>query len=82
MKPPLALFFTLFFFFFFLLCARTVVIVMDMEILQSADETGGKIGNPTPYNKDGMVKLCVHSIKNSNKHFPQFSLMLFVELSR
>ncbi|XP_036974452.1 replication protein A 70 kDa DNA-binding subunit-like isoform X1 [Acanthopagrus latus] len=34
---------------------RTVVIVMDMEILQSADETGGKIGNPTPYNKDGKM---------------------------
>ncbi|XP_073336029.1 replication protein A 70 kDa DNA-binding subunit-like [Pagrus major] len=32
---------------------RTVVIVMDMEILQSAEETEGKIGNPTPYTKDG-----------------------------
>ncbi|XP_028278141.1 replication protein A 70 kDa DNA-binding subunit-like isoform X2 [Parambassis ranga] len=32
---------------------RRVVIVIDMEILQSADETGGKIGNPTPYNADG-----------------------------
>ncbi|XP_044078682.1 replication protein A 70 kDa DNA-binding subunit-like isoform X2 [Siniperca chuatsi] len=31
---------------------RCVVIVMDMEILQSAEETGGKIGNPTPYNTD------------------------------
>ncbi|XP_034746067.1 replication protein A 70 kDa DNA-binding subunit-like isoform X3 [Etheostoma cragini] len=29
---------------------RHVVVVMDMEILQSAEETGGKIGNPTPYN--------------------------------
>lgn len=34
------------------------MIVLDMEILQSAEETGGKIGNPTPYNKEGMVPLC------------------------
>ncbi|XP_068456650.1 replication protein A 70 kDa DNA-binding subunit-like isoform X2 [Clinocottus analis] len=27
---------------------RPVVIVLDMEILQSAEEIGGKIGNPTP----------------------------------
>ncbi|KAE8287392.1 Replication protein A 70 kDa DNA-binding subunit [Larimichthys crocea] len=32
---------------------RTVVIVTDMEILQSAEETGGKIGSPTPYNAEG-----------------------------
>eukprot|EP00064_Thunnus_orientalis_P011748 superscaffoldBa00001730_g11779 len=32
---------------------RRVVIVMDMEILKSAEETGEKIGNPTPYNTDG-----------------------------
>ncbi|XP_062289081.1 replication protein A 70 kDa DNA-binding subunit-like [Scomber scombrus] len=32
---------------------RCVVIVMDIEILKSAEETGGKIGNPTPYNTDG-----------------------------
>ncbi|XP_030601923.1 replication protein A 70 kDa DNA-binding subunit-like isoform X2 [Archocentrus centrarchus] len=32
---------------------RHVVVVMDMEIFQSAEETGGKIGNPTPYNTDG-----------------------------
>ncbi|XP_022052739.2 replication protein A 70 kDa DNA-binding subunit-like isoform X1 [Acanthochromis polyacanthus] len=32
---------------------RHVVIVMDLEILQSAEETGGKIGNPTPCSADG-----------------------------
>lgn len=32
---------------------RLVVIVMNMEILQSAEETGGKIGNPTSYSTDG-----------------------------
>ncbi|XP_042354869.1 replication protein A 70 kDa DNA-binding subunit-like [Plectropomus leopardus] len=32
---------------------RLVVIVLDMEILHSAEETGGKIGSPTPYNTDG-----------------------------
>ncbi|XP_040006826.1 replication protein A 70 kDa DNA-binding subunit-like isoform X6 [Xiphias gladius] len=31
---------------------RHVVIVMGIEILQSAEETGGKIGNPTAYNAD------------------------------
>uniref|UniRef100_A0AAX7SV82 Replication protein A subunit n=1 Tax=Astatotilapia calliptera TaxID=8154 RepID=A0AAX7SV82_ASTCA len=34
-------------------CSRRVVVVMDMDILKSAKETGGKIGNPTPYNTDG-----------------------------
>ncbi|XP_039887856.1 replication protein A 70 kDa DNA-binding subunit-like [Simochromis diagramma] len=32
---------------------RRVVVVMDMDILKSAKEAGGKIGNPTPYNTDG-----------------------------
>ncbi|KAM9347966.1 replication protein A 70 kDa DNA-binding subunit-like [Symphorus nematophorus] len=32
---------------------RIVVVVMDMDILQSPEETGGKIGNPTPYNPEG-----------------------------
>nr|XP_046266711.1 replication protein A 70 kDa DNA-binding subunit-like isoform X2 [Scatophagus argus] len=32
---------------------RVVFTVLDMTVLQSAEETGGKIGNPTPYNKDG-----------------------------
>uniref|UniRef100_A0AAQ5YFW0 Replication protein A subunit n=1 Tax=Amphiprion ocellaris TaxID=80972 RepID=A0AAQ5YFW0_AMPOC len=38
----------------FLLCffpSPHVVIVMDLEILQSAEETGGKIGNPTLYSR-------------------------------
>ena len=34
------------------------MIVLDMEILQSAEETGGKIGNPTPYKIESMVPLC------------------------
>lgn len=29
--------------------------VVDMDILQSAEEAGGKIGNPTPYNTAGMI---------------------------
>ncbi|XP_041656748.1 replication protein A 70 kDa DNA-binding subunit-like [Cheilinus undulatus] len=32
---------------------RLVVVVMEMEILQSAMEAGGMIGEPTPYNADG-----------------------------
>ncbi|XP_037323164.2 replication protein A 70 kDa DNA-binding subunit-like isoform X1 [Pungitius pungitius] len=32
---------------------RCVVVVLDMEILQSAGETGGRIGNPTLYDATG-----------------------------
>ncbi|KAM4620172.1 replication protein A 70 kDa DNA-binding subunit-like isoform 2-T2 [Polymixia lowei] len=35
---------------------RHVVVVMDMEIIKSAEETGGKIGAPTPYNLDDKTK--------------------------
>ncbi|XP_034539763.1 replication protein A 70 kDa DNA-binding subunit-like isoform X2 [Notolabrus celidotus] len=31
---------------------RLVLVVIDMEILQSAEETGGKIGDPIPYSAD------------------------------
>ncbi|XP_017292775.1 replication protein A 70 kDa DNA-binding subunit isoform X2 [Kryptolebias marmoratus] len=34
---------------------RFVVVIVDMEILQSAEETGGKIGNPVPYTTDGAM---------------------------
>lgn len=43
--------------FFHFLCSRRVVIVVDMDILQSAEEAGGKIGNPTPYNT-GVFVVC------------------------
>uniref|UniRef100_A0A672FTN3 Replication protein A subunit n=1 Tax=Salarias fasciatus TaxID=181472 RepID=A0A672FTN3_SALFA len=32
---------------------KPVVIVLDMEILMSAEESGGKIGDPVKYNTDG-----------------------------
>ncbi|KAM7374453.1 hypothetical protein PAMP_007109 [Pampus punctatissimus] len=35
---------------------RHVVIVMDMEILKSAEEIGKKIGNPIQYNSDGKTQ--------------------------
>uniref|UniRef100_A0A3B5A3W3 Replication protein A subunit n=1 Tax=Stegastes partitus TaxID=144197 RepID=A0A3B5A3W3_9TELE len=38
---------------------KHVVIVMDMEILQSAEETGETIGEPTAYGSDGKVALNV-----------------------
>uniref|UniRef100_A0AAX7UF69 Replication protein A subunit n=1 Tax=Astatotilapia calliptera TaxID=8154 RepID=A0AAX7UF69_ASTCA len=46
-----------------------VVVVMDMDILKSAKETGGKIGNPTPYNTDGIVllKCAWMKVRNCNK---------------
>ncbi|KAK5612981.1 hypothetical protein CRENBAI_003495 [Crenichthys baileyi] len=34
---------------------RHVVVVVEMEILKSAEEAGGKIGNPTPYSTDGKL---------------------------
>lgn len=50
-------------------CSRRVVVVMDMDILKSAKETGGKIGNPTPYNTDGIVllKCAWMKVRNCNK---------------
>lgn len=33
------------------------MIVIDMDIIKSAEEIGGKIGNPTPINADGMILL-------------------------
>uniref|UniRef100_I3JDW1 Replication protein A subunit n=1 Tax=Oreochromis niloticus TaxID=8128 RepID=I3JDW1_ORENI len=40
---------------------RRVVVVMDMDILKSAEEAGGKIGNPTPYNTDGIPLEAPHA---------------------
>ncbi|MEQ2210180.1 hypothetical protein XENOCAPTIV_009474 [Xenoophorus captivus] len=34
---------------------RHVVVVVEMEILKSAEDAGGKIGNPTPYLTDGKL---------------------------
>uniref|UniRef100_A0A8C5T7R5 Replication protein A subunit n=1 Tax=Malurus cyaneus samueli TaxID=2593467 RepID=A0A8C5T7R5_9PASS len=33
------------------LCCRRVVILMDLTVLQTADQVGGTIGNPQPYNE-------------------------------
>ncbi|XP_041808036.1 replication protein A 70 kDa DNA-binding subunit-like [Chelmon rostratus] len=44
---------------------RIVVIVMDMEVLQSAEEIGGKIGNPTPYNAEGKTSSPQESASSS-----------------
>lgn len=33
------------------LCCRRVVILMDVNVLQTADQVGGTIGNPQPYNE-------------------------------
>uniref|UniRef100_A0A8D3BVP8 Replication protein A subunit n=1 Tax=Scophthalmus maximus TaxID=52904 RepID=A0A8D3BVP8_SCOMX len=43
---------------------RLVVTVIDMEILQSAEETGGMIGNPTPSYARGMdlLKMYVYHV--------------------
>lgn len=40
---------------------RHVVVIVEMEILKSAEEAGGKIGNPSPYSTDGIVLLVVCS---------------------
>ncbi|XP_043996851.1 replication protein A 70 kDa DNA-binding subunit-like [Gambusia affinis] len=34
---------------------RHVVVVVDMEVLKSAEEAGGKIGNPTSYSTEGQL---------------------------
>lgn len=38
---------------------RHVVVVVDMEVLKSAEEAGGKIGNPTSYSTEGIALLMV-----------------------
>ncbi|XP_034405489.1 replication protein A 70 kDa DNA-binding subunit-like isoform X2 [Cyclopterus lumpus] len=50
---------------------RHVVVVLDMEILKSAEETGGKIGNPTPYNPTASPPSAAvpgPSYKNNSSH--------------
>lgn len=32
-----------------LVCVRRVVIILDLEVVKSAEEVGGKVGEPTPY---------------------------------
>ncbi|XP_037604597.1 replication protein A 70 kDa DNA-binding subunit-like [Sebastes umbrosus] len=44
---------------------RHVMIVLDMEILRSAEETGGVIGNPTPYNPAGKTPSPQKSFSNT-----------------
>lgn len=57
---------------------RIVIIVNDMKILQSADDTGGIIGSPTPYKRGGMAPLCAcFKQEKIISHFWQ-SLVLFV----
>uniref|UniRef100_A0A8C6PGM7 Replication protein A subunit n=1 Tax=Nothobranchius furzeri TaxID=105023 RepID=A0A8C6PGM7_NOTFU len=36
---------------------RHVVVIVDMEVLQSAEETGEKIGNPVPFNFTGKAPM-------------------------
>uniref|UniRef100_A0A673BH68 Replication protein A subunit n=1 Tax=Sphaeramia orbicularis TaxID=375764 RepID=A0A673BH68_9TELE len=45
---------------------RRVVIVIDMDIIKSAEEIGGRIGNPTPINADSMILLKYSPMKASN----------------
>ncbi|XP_029375907.1 replication protein A 70 kDa DNA-binding subunit-like isoform X2 [Echeneis naucrates] len=45
---------------------RHVVVVIDMDILQSAEETGGKIGNPTPFNTDDKTSSPQKSVSSAS----------------
>ncbi|KAK2828256.1 hypothetical protein Q5P01_019290 [Channa striata] len=51
---------------------RRVVIVVDMEVLQSAEEAGGKIGDPTPYNTSGRTSPS-HTLVSSTSISPPAS---------
>lgn len=50
-----------------LLClCRRVVILMDLEVLKSAEAVGVKIGNPVPYNEGKMFfKNCYTQLTTS-----------------
>lgn len=50
---------------------RHVVVVVEMEILKSAEEAGGKIGNPTPYSTDGKQS-SPHKVSSTTSE-PSFS---------
>lgn len=39
----------LLYFIFFVAVKRRVVVILDIEVLKSADQMPGKIGDPTPY---------------------------------
>uniref|UniRef100_A0A4W6FN19 Replication protein A subunit n=1 Tax=Lates calcarifer TaxID=8187 RepID=A0A4W6FN19_LATCA len=60
---------------------RHVVVVMGMEILQSAEETGGKIGNPTPYNTDGTTLLKSGSPMKATSSSPSSSVIRIASLN-
>ncbi|KAF3705738.1 Replication protein A 70 kDa DNA-binding subunit [Channa argus] len=49
---------------------RRVVIVVDLEVLESADETGGKIGNPTPLNTSGRTSPPHSSVSSTSVSAP------------
>lgn len=60
---------------------RIVVAVQDMKILQSADETGGIIGSPTAYKREGMAPLCAcFKLEKIISHLWP-SLMFFVDFA-
>lgn len=57
---------------------RIVITVHDMKILQSADDTEGIIGSPTPYKREGMAPLCAcFKLEKIISHLWQ-SLVFFV----
>lgn len=47
---------------------RRVVVILDMEVLKSADQMPGKIGDPTPYVEGEIVHL-THVKFNGNLIF-------------
>ncbi|KAM9729624.1 replication protein A 70 kDa DNA-binding subunit-like [Menidia menidia] len=52
---------------------RLVVVVMDMEILKSAEETGGRIGHPIPYNTDGQMVTSPQKVSSTTSEPASFS---------
>ncbi|KAM4726414.1 replication protein A 70 kDa DNA-binding subunit-like [Anableps anableps] len=52
---------------------RHVVVVVEMEILKSAEEAGGKIGNPTPCSTDASGKLSSPHKASSTTSEPSFT---------
>ncbi|CAG5872957.1 unnamed protein product [Menidia menidia] len=52
---------------------RLVVVVMDMEILKSAEETGGRIGHPIPYNTDGKMVTSPQKVSSTTSEPASFS---------
>uniref|UniRef100_A0A8C6SYI9 Replication protein A subunit n=1 Tax=Neogobius melanostomus TaxID=47308 RepID=A0A8C6SYI9_9GOBI len=60
---------------------RRAVVVMDMEIIKSAEEMGEKIGNPVPYNSDSMdLNIFIYVFNQIHHHHKRELILILLPL--